>query len=294
MNARLAERTGRQSPAARTGPGGAGCSRFRDRLGGFAFPSLIAVIALSATLAAPARGADCRRLGQDVLPRLGGLRDAWLGPDEFVLTDRKRRRLLVYDIHAGTAKPVLVPSSGSWIPGELPDESEPARLAPFGDGALLAVDRPFSPPASADREVLEKWRETLDSLPTAYLVLLDDRLSPVETVPWPVSVGSAPGAGERYVDSVREISISGDRMLLWAMRQGRVALLGLGIDTIDGATVPQSHLGLTEQAAWTASDVEGLFLRSFPVTTLAGPRGPAGNTYVLRLAQQPFIQGDRL
>ncbi len=207
---------------------------------------------------ASGQAADCTLLPTAELPRLGGLRGAWLSDERFVLVDFKRPRLLVYGTDEGFERSVLGVVTS-------PDVAE--DLKPWRNGLLLA---------ESTREVRR-------------LHYLDSDLRAV-SVPWQVAtkgeaVGTSEVARPSGVTSVFQIVVLDDRVFLQGRKTDSAVIVELATSAEPGHVA-----SLHEVAGWAAVPGEARYWTMPSVRTLAVTSGEAAAAFALRFGRTVHVQ----
>lgn len=202
----------------------------------------------------------CRPLETTELPRLHGIRGAWMDDELFVLADRHDSRLLVYSISGGRIR---------MVNGWESDDTElnfqtPMDIERWGDGFVLADISSRRPP---------------------HLLGLDPNLRPASVL-WEADAERVEGrwVGEG-VTSINRVLALGDRLYLEAgrwegSREFEYAEFGFG----RGSGHRPGTLG--EQASWPIPAGE----RMYRGQRLAATVGTGASAFVLRYPETPFIQ----
>lgn len=211
-------------------------------------------IGLSAS-PSPLEAGHCFAIESD-LPRLSGIRGAWLDDDRFVLADLKRARLLVYSAVAGFERAVL-----GALPAPLTFE-EPASIAPWRGGFILADS----------------------TLLVHRLLALDGEATPVELVKeleWAGLERTPDVPPEWRFSLLSRLVATPERLFLLARREQSVIV---ELVPIDGSA------GFRTGAEWPALPGEEQYWGMPGSQILAATTGDFASVYALRFEDRPFIQ----
>ena len=212
-------------------------------------------------------GTDCRQVGAEELPRLGGVEGAWLEVDRFALVDSKRNRLLVYDTETGEVSYSGPPDLPSWLPGSKGDLSHPTAIGSNHEAVILGVHTPPTP----------------DTGGAASLTMLDNGLRPRSLLRWTTKDRSDSSPEPPLGAHIRELAVGAGRIFAWVKPGPSYFLLELELR-------PEEAGEFDLVNDWPTLDGEYPRLSHLPVRSLATTRGDLPGVFALRFADVPFIQ----
>lgn len=216
---------------------------------------LVAGLSMLAPANAAFAWSECFRLTTPELPRLGGVRGAWLTDERFVLVDSKRSRLIVYSVDGGFERSVRDLVAG-------PDVA--ADIEPWGDGFVLAESE-FH---------VQRLRHLSAELLSVGLLWQSHRES---------SRALRTGQSSDVVDLFEVVAVS-DRLYFLGRRPG-----GVVVELVPEAD-SSSESGLRIDAVWPAHPAELRFWRMPGLRVLARTSGPAAAAFALRFGDSVYIQ----